>query len=360
MTQNQSKPRFGILAVAAWIILFAALMAAESIIIPIILALFISIICVKPVRWLESKRVGTNLSVSIVLIGVLVLLLVVGAVIGGAIGGFSEEAALYEARLDQMTDRAFKGLVNWGIDTSNLELSDAVDPAKLLGYTAQLVSGLGGVLGNSALIAFIVIFMLLEHNSFPLKSQAIASLSGGKRSEISDFGNSIRHYLEIKTIVSLITGFTIWIGLIIIGVNHAVLWALLAFLLNYIPNIGSIIAMVPAVMFALVQLGFGSAVWTGIVYLVVNMVAGNMIEPRMLGKGMGLSTLVVFLSLIFWGYIFGTAGMFLSIPLTMSIKIILDRREKPHWLSIVLGTGENARQILEENEGKYGEEETGS
>jgi predicted PurR-regulated permease PerM len=137
---------------------------------------------------------------------------------------------------------------------------------------------------------------------------------------------------------------------LIIGIDYPLLWALIAGLMNYIPNIGSIIAAVPAVLFALIQLGLGGAVWTLGSFMLVNNVLGNFVEPRIMGKGLGLSTLVVFLSLIFWGFIFGTVGMFLSVPFTMTIKIILEQNEKTKWLAIILGTPDEAKAYLQQEE----------
>ena len=136
----------------------------------------------------------------------------------------------------------------------------------------------------------------------------------------------------------------------VFGVEYAVLWGLIAFLLNYIPNIGSIIAGVPAVLFALVQLGVGGAGWTILGFVIVNMVVGNVLEPRVMGKEMGMSTLIVFLSLVFWGFILGTIGMFLAVPLTMSFKIILDQYPKTKWISILLGSDEHAKEMAKEIE----------
>jgi AI-2 transport protein TqsA len=138
------------------------------------------------------------------------------------------------------------------------------------------------------------------------------------------------------------------VALLIIGVDYAILWALIAFMLNYIPSIGSIIAVVPALLFALVQLGWGGAIWTLVSYLVINNVLGVAVEPRMMGKGLGLSTLVVFISLIFWGFVLGTVGMFLSVPLTMTMKIIFEQNEKTRWIAILLGTTAEAEAHLKQ------------
>jgi predicted PurR-regulated permease PerM len=132
--------------------------------------------------------------------------------------------------------------------------------------------------------------------------------------------------------------------LTIIGVQSAVLWGLLAFMLNYVPNIGSIIAAVPAVLFALVGLGVGGALATVAVFAVVNVLIGSIIEPRYMGRGLGLSTLVVFVSLVFWGWVLGPVGMFLSVPLTMTVKIALGASESTRWVSVMLGSGQEFAQ----------------
>ena len=137
-------------------------------------------------------------------------------------------------------------------------------------------------------------------------------------------------------------GVAVWLWLWLLGVDYPILWSLLAFLLNYVPNIGSIIAAVPAVLLALVQLGPGSALWAAAGYLATNVVFGNILEPRFMGRGVGLSPLVVFLSLIFWGWVLGPVGMFLSVPLTITAKIALAASDDTRWAAVLLGTGEEA------------------
>lgn len=139
----------------------------------------------------------------------------------------------------------------------------------------------------------------------------------------------------------------IYVSLVIIGVDYPLLWALIAGLLNYIPNIGTIISAVPTVLFALVQTGLSGALWTLGSFLFAHAVIGNLVEPRVMGRGLGLSTLVIFLSLLFWGFILGMVGMFLSVPLTMSVKIILEQNEKTRWLAILLGTPAEAEIYLQ-------------
>ena len=149
---------------------------------------------------------------------------------------------------------------------------------------------------------------------------------------------SVKNYLAIKTLVSLGTGLVIGLWLYFLGVDHYLLWAMMAFLLNYIPNIGSILAAIPAVLLALVQLGPGIAGLTALGFVVTNTVMGNIIEPRYMGRGLGLSTLVVFLSLIFWGWLLGTVGMLLSVPLTMIVKIGLESGQDTRWIALLLAS----------------------
>jgi predicted PurR-regulated permease PerM len=149
--------------------------------------------------------------------------------------------------------------------------------------------------------------------------------------------NKLVKYTVTKTFTSLATGICVAISLSIIGVDFPILWGVLAFLLNFIPNIGSTIAAIPAVMLALVQLGLPSAIVTTVSYVAINGVIGNFIEPRILGKSLGLSPLVVLISLIFWGWALGTVGMLLAIPLTILLKIIFDNREETKYFGLILG-----------------------
>ncbi|MFT4753531.1 MAG: AI-2 transport protein TqsA, partial [Salibacteraceae bacterium] len=160
--------------------------------------------------------------------------------------------------------------------------------------------------------------------------------------------SQINQYLAIKTVTSFITGLVIGLLLWAIGVDFPFMWGLIAFLMNYIPNIGSIIAAVPAMFMAFINLGPSGIIWTGTIFLAINITIGSVIEPKIMGKGLGISTLVVLLSLIFWGWILGTIGMFLSIPLTLAAKIAFESQESTKWIAILLGTERDAEAIIEE------------
>jgi AI-2 transport protein TqsA len=201
-----------------------------------------------------------------------------------------------------------------------------------------LVGALSNVLSKTVLIILIVIFILLEAAGFPQKLQAVSNNPKKSLSNFSKIHDNIKRYMAIKTIISFATGLSVSIFLYILGIDYPLLWGMLAFLLNFIPNIGSLIAAIPAVLLALVQFGLGMAGVTALGYLIINTLFGTFLEPKLLGQGLGLSTLVVFLSLIFWGWILGPVGMLLSVPLTMVVKIALDSQEETHWIGIMLGS----------------------
>lgn len=199
-----------------------------------------------------------------------------------------------------------------------------------------MLSGVGNVMANLFLIILTIVFMLFEAQSLPKKLHLALDDPDMRLKQIDRFLQSVNQYMVIKTLVSLATGIIVGVGLTFIGVDYAMLWAVIAFLFNYIPNIGSIIAAIPAVLLAFIQLGPAAAGGTALLYVGANMVMGNIIEPKFMGRGLGLSTLVVFLSLIFWGWLLGSVGMLLSVPLTMVVKIALESSKSGNWLAILL------------------------
>jgi len=345
---NRSTLVSSVLLIASSIIVIAGLMAAQTVVIPVILALFISIICTQPIIWLEKRKIPYGLAMLLVLLSVGLFLIVLGGIIGNSLSSFTKDAPKYEENLRQIVGSSIDNLNAIGANIDSQQLLDLIDPGKILSFTAGAVGEIGSIMSDSFLIMLITIFMLLEVKTFFYKTELIEKIHGNSLKYLNKIGASIRHYLSIKTVVSILTGIFIWLWLLIIGVDYAILWGVIAFLLNYIPSIGSIIAAVPTVLLALVQLGIGGMIWTGVGYLVVNVVMGNIIEPKVMGKGLGLSTLVVFLSLIIWGFILGTVGMFLSIPLTITIKIMLEQNERTQWMAVILGTEEETKEILKQ------------
>jgi predicted PurR-regulated permease PerM len=225
---------------------------------------------------------------------------------------------------------------------SDFSLSEMIDTSWVMGLAAMLLNALRDTLTNTLLIMFTIIFILLEASSFEIKLSAAFKRESSSFVRQKAYIDNLGRYLGIKTLVSMATGITVAIITSWIGLDFPLLWGMFAFLLNYVPTIGSIIAAVPAVLMALVQLSVGDALTTAIAFFLINLVFGSFIEPRLLGYGVGLSPLVVFIGLFFWGWIFGPVGMILSVPLTMALKLGLESDKETEWLAILIGSETDA------------------
>ena len=336
-SQNFSATARAIAILAAFVIVVAGMRAAETVLVPFFLSGFIAVICAPPMFWMQRKGLPTIAALSIVILAVLTIGGFMGALIGNSINDFSQQLPTYQVRLQDEFAGLFVWLSQMGFDIFDKQVFDYFDPGAAMRLVATTLASFGGVLTNAFLILLTVVFILLEASSFPAKLQTIFDDPNESLGRFDEVLENIKRYMVIKSVVSLLTGFCVAISLWIIGVDYPLLWGVLAFLLNFVPNIGSIIAAVPAVLLAVVQLGTLPAIATAIVYFVVNIVVGNVIEPRFMGRGLGLSTLVVFLSLVFWGWVLGPVGMLLSVPLTMTVKIALESSDEAHWLAVLLG-----------------------
>jgi predicted PurR-regulated permease PerM len=330
---------YGVLIMACVVIVLAGIKSAAEIIVPFLLALFLAIILSPAHRFFMRKKIPEGVSISVIMVLVVLFLFLVAKLIGSSVREFSANIEVYTQNLyaHQSDIEAFAARL--GFEIASGEIASVAEPKQLMGFVQQLLQGVGAMFTNGFVIILTVIFMLLESNHFTQKIHLVDTNKNTMR-QIDTIFAQINEYMVLKAAISLLTGFVIWIALLFIGVDYPFLWAVLAFLLNFIPNIGSIIAAVPAVLLALVQLGSMSAIFVVAVYTAVNILIGSVIEPKVMGKGLGLSTLVVFLSLIFWGWLLGIVGMLLSVPLTIMAKIIFDADPKTKWISILLGTGE--------------------
>ncbi len=348
MGQNSKQvagARFLITA-AGIVIVLAGMRAAESVLVPFLVSAFLALISTTPVFWLQRKGVPAPFALLLVVLGVIVVGGGIAALIGTSIDDFSLAMPRYEARLREEIAPLLAWFQGKGVEISHKELLKYLDPVVAMGLVETLLRALGGVLTNTFLILLAVIFILLEASTFPTKVHAAFGDAKAPLASFSKMARDVNHYLAIKTSVSLITGIAIAIWVAMLGVDFPILWGLLGFLLNFVPNLGSIIAAVPAVLLGFIQFGVGQAALVALGYVVVNVVIGNVIEPRLMGRRLGLSTLVVFLSLVFWGWLWGPVGMLLSVPLTMVLKIALENSEDMRWIAILLGSEAAAKDAL--------------
>lgn len=328
---------------AAVIVVIYGMQMAKVLLVPFLIAAFLALITVRPMLWLQQKRIPSFLAALIIVSGIMLILAAVGLVLGSSIADFTAAVPGYQRRLGVIVG----GLLTFLVETLNIDASEEslrkmVNPGWVMGLAATILNSLKDVLTNVFLIIFTMIFMLLEASSVSTKIEAAFGRSEDSLERPRAFLRNLGRYLGIKTIVSIATGTCAGVLTWSIGLDFPLLWAMLAFLLNYVPTIGSIIAAVPAVLLALVQLGPGAAGATAIGFAAINVAFGNLIEPRLMGYGVGISPLIVFVGLVFWGWVFGPVGLLLSVPLTMTLKLALESDERTRWLAILIGSERDA------------------
>ena len=326
-----------LITLAAFVVVVAGVRAAEAIVVPFLLSVFIAIISAPALHWLENRKVPRWLAMLIVLSFIIAAFTMLSILIGSSVRGFSEDLPYYQQRLSDLLAQSSAWISRYSDGVTTDALISHLNPGAAMQLVADMLNGLGSMFGNVFLILLTVVFILFEASSVPRKLRAGMANAEKSLGIFVAIANNVNRYLAIKTATSLVTGIAVAASLAFIGVDYPMLWGIIAFLFNYIPSIGSFIAAVPAILFAIVQLGAGAAIVTSAVYVAINVLIGSLIEPKVMGRHVGLSTLVVFLSLVFWGWVLGPVGMFLSVPLTMTAKLALESSPKTRWLAVLLG-----------------------
>jgi AI-2 transport protein TqsA len=335
---NLSTIGRSLVTTAAFVVVVAGMKAAAPIIVPFLLSAFVAIICAPLLHGMQRRRVPTALAVLVIVlllaaIGILLVLFV-----GTSLSDFISSIPLYQQRLQEQTSALLTWLGDHGIELSAELMRQQFNPGMVMQMVANMLTSLTSVLANAFMILLTVVFILLEASGLPLKVRAAMGRPEASLEAYKTFLASVNRYLVIKTVVSLLTGVSVALWLTVLKIDYPLLWGLVAFLLNYIPNIGSLIAAIPVVLLGYIQYGFGSALLVAAGYVAVNTLFGNLVEPRVMGRGLGLSTLVVFVSLVFWGWVLGPIGMLLSVLLTMIVKIALENREDTRWIAVLLSS----------------------
>jgi len=327
-----------LVSAAAFVIIIAGINLAQSAVVLILVSVFLALLGTPPVLWLKEKRIPSGFAVLIVMASMLIILILIGAQIGTSLSSFSDELPFLQSRIREQVSKLSVLLISKGIVVNEKFFLEYVNPEAVMKFTADLLSGLSSVLSDLVLILLTVTFILLEVSSFPIKIRTILGDPKQVFPQFTKFVLDMKRYMVIKTIINLIDGILITVWMYILGVQFPVLWGFLAFLLHYIPNIGAVIAAIPAALLALIQLGMTSALLVAAGNILIGFIIGNVIEPRLMGRKLGLSTLVVFLSLIFWGSLLGLIGAILCIPLTMTLKFAFESSESTRWIAVLLGS----------------------
>ena len=318
----------------------------SSILKPFFVAVFLSILLDPLVEWLRKIKIPKGLAVLIVLLLTFAFLFLLGLVVYASFTSFSNELPKYEAKFSAM----FQNILQWfnipledlNSYLNNVDWRRAITGLSLPSYISSGIGSFFQFLANVFIVLLFMIYILLGRDSFYDRVRRAFEFQGTDRVMVTvkNINDQIQEYLIVKTIISLLTGILATVVLLAFGVDFALVWGMLIFLLNFIPNIGSTIATIPPILLALLQFdSFMRPLWVAISLLVIQMTMGNFVEPKFLGKRLDLSPLVVILFLIFWGYLWGIVGMILAVPIAATIKIVTENIKPLRPISVFMSGG---------------------
>ncbi len=318
------------------VIILTGIRFAADIIVPFILALFIAVILNPLVQRMVRWRIPRVLAILLLITIIIMAMALLVTYLGTSLNELARTLPQYRSKLVIPLQQMEPWLQRAGIEVSVEELLKYIDPNAAMTLVTGLLAQLSSAMTSIFLLLLTVVFMLVEVPQLPVKLQQMMVRPVEGMGAIQRALDSVSRYLVLKTAISIVTGLVAWAMLAVLDVRFAFVWGLLAFALNYIPNIGSVLAAIPPITQVLVFSGFYDALVVLAGYLIINLVFGNILEPRMMGRGLGLSTLVVFLSLIFWGWLLGPVGMLLSVPLTIIVKIGLEQTAGGQTIAVLL------------------------
>ncbi|WLS79197.1 AI-2E family transporter [Erwinia pyri] len=328
-----------LLKMAMLVVILAGIKAASDIMVPFLLAMFLAIVLNPLVTILMRRGVRRGLAIGLVMSGVLICFALLVAMVAGAANEFSDIYPQIRSQLEHKLGIVQHFAATFNINLSTDRMAERLDPNAMMNMATTVLSQFSGAMTNIVLLLMTVVFMLFEVHHLPYKLRFALVNPKIRIAGLHKALKGVTHYLALKTLISLITGASVWLALLLLDVKFALLWGVVAFILNYIPNIGPVIAGIPPLIQALLLNSVYEAALVGTLFIAIHTVFGNMLEPRVMGKGLGLSSLVVFLSLIFWGWLLGPVGMLLSVPLTSVCKILMETTPGGSKLAILLGNG---------------------
>lgn len=344
-TQRSSIIRV-LVAGAAFVVIVAGMKAASSIVNPMLLALIIAITCVPLLYWLERKGLAGWLALLITIVILVVGGLLLLALVGVSVAQLARTLPTYTENLQQEVAAKEAQLAGLGLDVSQITSLDLFQPEKLIKLLGGFLAGIAEAVVGAGFMLAILLFMLLETNVFPAKLHRGLAAQQPLLTRMSEFTADIRQYVLITTWINLAVAVVDTVFLVALGIPFPLLWGLLAFLLGYIPSIGFWLALIPPFLLALMAFGVETALIVLVGYVLINGSVQNFLQPKLMGKGLNMSPLVIFLSLFFWAWVLGAMGALLAVPLTMMIKeILLEGFEDTHWLSGLMASGADAEDV---------------
>jgi predicted PurR-regulated permease PerM len=319
------------------VVILAGLSFAASLMVPFLLAVFLAVILSPPYAYMKINGVPGWIALIVMVAGLFGIGFVAVTVLQVSLDEFVGKLPEYRTSLEQQFAAIWPWLESLGIEEPERLVTDAIKPQEAMGYVGAIARALSGILGQTFIILIVVAFMLVEGAGLQRKLHAIPNLPEDALENLEQNLQDMRRYVSMKALMSLLTGLCVILWLQFLGVDNALFMGLLAFFLNFVPTLGSIIASVPGILLAFITFGFPTAGVCAVGYVVINVGISNVLEPRFMGYGLGISPLVVILSMIFWGWLLGPIGMLLSVPLTMGLKAILQSSSATRPIAILMG-----------------------
>lgn len=334
---EQINQKYYFFYAAVFIIIIAGLKIASEIVIILLLAIFISSLLSAFLDFFERKHIPKIISYFLLTLFFVLFITLITYLINTSLNNFVKALPLYEEQIKSLILLIFSYLSAYDINMNQEEILKLLDFNYLFSFTKNIIGNLGVILSKLLLVTIGVAFILSENKLFSRKLRIIFRRDTQKLESFNLFSHNLQKYFAIKTFTSFLTGFLIYLVLLFFGIQYAILWAFIAFLFNFIPVVGSIVAAIPAVLIALLTGEIHMTLWLAFLYVFINISISNIIEPKLMGNHLNLSPMVIFFSLIFWGWVLGIVGMFLAVPITMTIKIAFESSKNTQWIGILLG-----------------------
>jgi AI-2 transport protein TqsA len=329
-----------LVSVASLVIIIAGLRAGSAVLVPLVAAAFVTLLTFPIVQAMRRNGVPRVLAVSATVLAILAVIVGPSAGIAAAVRRFAAATPIYEDRLRQLAAGTFAWLRSYNIETQHI--AGFFDPGRVLGMVGGALGAIVGLFWVAFLVVLIAAFMLFAVTALSDRPEVV--LPDGFRRNLARITRDIQAYLSVKTAVSMGTGLAAGGWVAMLGVDFAILWGLLTFVLNFVPNIGSVLAAFPPALLALIQFGPGSALLVVVGYVGVNALFSYFVEPYLMGVRLNLSPLVVVMSVITWGWIWGVGGVLLAVPLTLIIKLGLESSDDLRWVAdLMSGSDANGR-----------------
>ncbi|MDD3008170.1 MAG: AI-2E family transporter [Arcobacter sp.] len=322
--------------VASFVVILAGVKMSSEIVVILFLAIFISSIFSSLLKLLQKQNIPKVLSYFFILVIVIFIGFMLAYVINISLKDFLTNLPIYEEKLKNLILNSIHLVQGYGLEIDKTKIMESLNFSSFFGVTTNIIGSISTFLSKFLLVVIGVAFILAESKSFQTKLKVIFRNNAKKLEHFNLFSFNIQKYFVVKSFTSFLTGFIITIMLSFFGVDYPILWGVIAMLFNFVPVVGSIIASFPAILLALMNLDVNATIWVSIFYIIINISISNILEPKLMGKELGLSPLIIFFSLIFWGYILGIVGMFLAVPITMTLKIAFDSNTSTHWLGILM------------------------